>query len=135
MLRVHLINIKQSLCRDFRYLMPHRNSLYKRSQGKGGEMEVQRTIFRLHISWYFNSKKALRVHLLLRAAGSLCNHRIAEHLPIRLQKLNGARIVIVLRTVLALQGMELFKSVPWCEVKGLETTHGPSWNSRENCSF
>lgn len=58
--------------------MPHRNSLYKRSQGKGGEMEVQRTIFRLHISWYFNSKKALRVHLLLRAAGSLCNHRIAE---------------------------------------------------------
>lgn len=60
------------------YHKPRSNSKHKRGQGKGGEIEVQRTIFRLHISWYFKPRRVLRVHLLFRAAGSLCNHRIVE---------------------------------------------------------
>lgn len=59
-----------------RYFKPHSNSMYK--SRKGREIEVQRSMFRQHVPWYFSSKRVLRVHLLLRAAGSLCNHRIVE---------------------------------------------------------
>lgn len=39
---------------------------------------MQRPIFRLRILQYFNIRRVLRVHLLLRAAGLLWNHRIEE---------------------------------------------------------